>query len=162
MSTIEKMRGDFSDERLPIAPRFLTNRIDEIRGAIMFLAIGGSIALVNLVFVRLLSHQHMLPYVVYVSMATELSVCMSFLLNDRITFRRLTATGRAWYRRCFRFHCAAGVGALVTVGISTAAYYLLRFPPVAAQAAAIVIATGVNFSMHRLWTYGRPRTIIPR
>jgi len=126
---------------------------DEIIRIVVFLVIGGTVSLGNLVCVWMLSHQHFLPYIVYVTIATELSIFASFLLNDRVTFRSLAIHGRAWYLRFFRFHSAAAVGAIVTVTISTTLYHAIHLRPVIAQFIAITIATALNFSMHRFWTY---------
>lgn len=136
---------------------------DEIVRLIAFLAIGAVVASINLLMVWVLSHQHLLPYVIYITLATEVSILCSFMLNDRITFQRLIASGHIWHVRCLRFHSAAAVGALFTIGLSTVMYHLAHFPPVAAQFTAIVVATGLNYSMHRFWTYrpNRRHIIVP-
>jgi putative flippase GtrA len=94
---------------------------------------------------------------VYVTFATELSILASFALNDRFTFRASGAQYRPWYVRCGRFQGAATVGAVVTVIISTVVYHTTHCSPVIAQGVAVICATAVNFSMHRFWTYRRPR-----
>src|SRR5262245_61227905 len=96
----------------------------------VFLTIGAFVALINLMCVWLLSHQHRIPYILYVTAATEFSILCSFFLNDRITFRRLVAGSHIWYIRCTRFHAAAAAGAIVTISISTVLYHLLGFSPV--------------------------------
>jgi dolichol-phosphate mannosyltransferase len=119
--------------------------------------IGGAVAVGNLLCVWLFSLQNLFPYIVYVTFATEISIIASFLLNDRFTFRTLATQGRAWYLRCLRFHSAAALGAIVTVVISTAVYHATHCRPIVAQFTAIICATGVNFSIHRLWTYRKPQ-----
>jgi putative flippase GtrA len=135
--------------------------IVEMMRVTVFLTIGASVALLNLMCVWLLSHQHRIPYILYVTAATEFSILCSFFLNDRITFRRLAAGSHIWYIRCMRFHAAAAAGAIVTIVISTVLYHLLGFRPVMAQSVAILIATVINFSMHRFWTYRPSRSALP-
>jgi putative flippase GtrA len=130
---------------------------DEVFRVIAFLAIGSLVASLNLLLVWLLSRQRLLPYVLYVAVATECSILCSFVLNDRVTFRLLSRNGRRWGVRLLRFHGAAAIGALFTIGLSTVVYRLAHLPPVAAQFTAIVGATGLNFAMHRFWTYRRPK-----
>ncbi len=117
-----------------------------------FLAIGGGVALFNLAEVALLERST-LPHVVYVTLATEGSIFLSFFLNDTLTFRAPVNKGRSWVLRCIRFHSAAAVGALFTILLSTALYHLFNLSSVVAQAIALFFATIVNFSIHRFWTY---------
>jgi putative flippase GtrA len=131
---------------------------DEAARIATFLAIGGCVALVNLACVWLLSHQHLFPYFIYVTAATEFSILSSFFRNDRITFRHFTGGRHVWRIRCVRFHGAAAAGAVVTIGVSTMLYHGMQFGPVYAQCVAIVVATTINFAMHRFWTY-RPRDL---
>lgn len=131
-------------------------RGESLRLGIFFL-VGGTVALFNLSIVWLLSHQQVIPYVAYVAFATECSILVSFLLNDRLTFRTLAAQSRPWYVRCGRFQGAATVGAVVTVVLSTLIYHTTHWAPVIAQATAVLFATAINFSMHRFWTYRGPR-----
>lgn len=118
-----------------------------------FLVVGATVALFNLAEVFLLQHQHLLPYVAYVTLATEGSIFASFLLNDGLTFRALARGGRRWWLRCVRFHGASAVGAIFTIVLSTAIYHGLHLRPVVSQCIALAFATVVNFSMHRFWTY---------
>ena len=119
---------------------------DEMRRFIQFLMIGGFVGLVNLFIVWLFTHQHRLPYILYITIATEFTIVLSFLLNDRIAFKSLTQRGHWWYIRCLRFHGAAAFGAVLTIAISLIAHHAMHLSPVAAQAVAIALVTMVNFS----------------
>lgn len=127
-------------------------RVDEIKRFVTFGAIGVVVTLVNLLLVWLFSHQHHFPYIAYVTLATECTLLLSFVLNDRLTFQQLIS-GRAWYVRCARFHCASACAAIITIVVSSLVYHITHCSPVVAQIAAIPVASTANFAMHRLWTY---------
>ena len=129
--------------------------IDEVVRFLVFASIGVVVTLANLLGVWLFSLQHHIPYFAYVTFVTEITLLLSFILNDRLTFQTLITKGRAWYVRCFRFHCASSVAALLTIVISSLVYHTTHCAPVAAQCAAIPAASAANFAMHRLWTYQR-------
>ncbi len=131
----------------------------EWRRVIAFVVVGASCAIINLACVWAFTHQHSLPYVVYVTIATAISTFASFLLNDFFTFRSLVHAGHPWHYRFLRFHSAAALGAVLTVGLSTLLYHLLHMEPVLAQFIAIIVAAGVNFLMHRIWTYRSVRVV---
>lgn len=147
------MRGIAVRSRLDTGIRRLgRSRVDEIKRFVTFGAIGAFVTLVNLSLVWLLSHQHHFPYVVYVTLATECTLLLSFVLNDRLTFQQMVS-GRAWYVRCVRFHCASACAAIITIVVSSLVYHTTHCAPVVAQFAAIPVASTANFAMHRLWTY---------
>ena len=136
----------------------IRQRADELMRVATYLAIGALVTLENLVSITLFARQGMIPYVVYVAIAQELSVLFNFLLNDRFTFHKMTAIRHPWHIRCLRFHSIAVGGGIATVGISTVMHQFFHFAPVIAQLVAISSMTFVNFAMHRFWTYRAPRT----
>lgn len=145
----------------PVARRVLRivhRQSNELRRIITYLAIGTLVTLENLVSVTLFARQGMIPYVVYVAIAQELSVLFNFLLNDRFTFHKMTVLCHPWHIRCLRFHSIAVGGGIATVGISTVMHQFFHLAPVIAQLIAISSMTFVNFAMHRFWTYRAPRT----
>src|SRR5262245_57703719 len=83
-----------------------TSFLMEMLRLVSFAFAGALGTLVNLSFVWIFSHQHMLPYIFYVSIATEMSTLTNFGFNDRVTFRSLSRNGHSWLSRCFRFHGA--------------------------------------------------------
>jgi putative flippase GtrA len=129
----------------------------EVQRVLYFLFIGGVVASANLGVVWFLAHLHRVPYVVAITIATELSILASFALNDRLTFSGLARRGHPLSVRCLRFHSASALGALLTIAFSTAIHGLLHLRPVIAQLTAIVIVSAINFLMHRFWTYGGAR-----
>ena len=137
----------------------IRQRADELMRVATYLAIGALVALENLASIALLVRQHVLPYVVCVAIAQEISILCSFFLNDRLTFRKVTTARRPWYTRCLRFHSVAVGGGIAIVGISTLMYHFFGFPPVIAQLIAIVTMTAVNFAAHRFWTFRSPQEV---
>ncbi len=135
---------------------------EELMRIFSFLVIGGSASFVNLLGVFILDRifrptpNATLLYVIISALATEVSLIYNYYLNDRYTFHSLIDASRSWLQRCIRFHGPASVGFLLTIAISTGLFKLTHVP-VASQGIAIVIVTGVNFLMHRFWTY-RPTT----
>ncbi len=137
--------------------RIIHRRSDELRRVATYLAIGAFISLENLASVTLLVRQHVIPYVICVAVAQEISILCSFFLNDQITFRKVTPARHPWYTRCLRFHSVAVGGGIAIVTISTLMYHLFGFAPVIAQLIAILTMTAVNFAMHRFWTFRSPQ-----
>jgi len=137
--------------------RIVHRRSDELRRVGTYLAIGALITLENLVSITFLTRQHVIPYVVYIAVAQEVSVLFNFLLNDRFTFHTVTAIRYPWHVRCLRFHSIALSGGIATVGISTVMHQVFHLMPVIAQLIAISTMTFVNFAMHRFWTYRAPQ-----
>lgn len=125
----------------------------EVLRLVLFLIAGGLAALGNLVCVWFFSHDTPLPHAFYTVIATEVSVLISFLLNDRFTFHSLLDGRRSWRLRCLRFHGSATVGFVFTLLISDVTYYLVHLSSLNAQALALILATVINFLLHRFWTY---------
>jgi len=124
-----------------------------------FLFVGGLGALVNIAcfsfsYTRLeRSFSGLAAYTIAFFLATEVSILLNFVLNDRITFRHLHRHEHTWQLRCARFHITSIGGTLLTLGISFSLLHLLHVPAVFAQAIALIIATAFNFVFHHLFTY---------
>ncbi|GAC1454532.1 MAG: hypothetical protein PVSMB4_15140 [Ktedonobacterales bacterium] len=118
-----------------------------------FLLVGGTATALNLTVVgtlTILAHWTYLPAAL---IATEAGLMLSFLLNDRLTFRALSGAAGSWVMRCLRFHGASLVGQGLTLLIAGSLNQFLRWPALAAQAFAIALVLGFNFTVMRLWTY---------
>lgn len=143
--------------------RFTGGRAASVMRLVSFLVIGGSASVVNLVIVAFLDHflhprvQDRVLFLVIAAIATEISLVYNFALNDRFTFRALIDKRRSWLQRCVRFHGPASVGFGLTLLISATAFTFTHHA-VRSQAVAIIIVTGVNFLMHRYWTYRTTHT----
>jgi len=122
-----------------------------------FLFIGGFGAIVNLlcfssVYYALLEVANsFIAYGMAFAVGTEVSIVSNFILNDRLTFGDLHA--RSWQARCLRYHVTSVGGVLLTLGCSFSLLHLLHVPALPAQATALIIATGCNFALHRVFTY---------
>jgi putative flippase GtrA len=157
--------GLVTEERIAAHGRAadLARRLSRLRAAhlagvlqIVSFAVAGALGtLVSLACVWLFAHQRLFPYIVYITIATEMSTLANFGFNDRVTFRSLARNGHPWMVRCLRFHSAVALGLLLTIGVSTGLHNLAHLEPIVAQLAAIVAAAGVNFTAHRMWTYRR-------
>lgn len=123
----------------------------------MFLAVGGVCALVNLAIVSVLTLGAKWAYLPAALIATETSIFLGFLLNDRFTFRRLAGQAGGWWARCLRFHGGYAAGQVLTIGMSLALIATLRLLPVVAQAISLIVATLFNFAVQRLLTYAARR-----
>lgn len=139
--------------------RASNGRGQSILRLVSFLVVGGSASALNLICVWLFTKidetrlNDAIPVFFLLVLSTEISLIFNFWLNDRFTFRSLIDRRRTWLQRCLRFHGPASVGFALTLIISNSAHYGAHLSPVTAQAIAIVIVTGVNFVMHRFWTY---------
>jgi len=124
-----------------------------------FLLVGGFGAVVNLVCFSCAYYalgwpaNRLLAYASAFVIATEVSILVNFMLNDRFTFRQLHDRGSAWQARCMRYHVTSVGGTLVTLGISFSLVHVLHVPALFAQAMALVVATVFNFVAHHVFTY---------
>lgn len=137
----------------------------ETRRAFLFLLVGGVCAVFNLAIFSALSLLAGWSYLPAVLIATELSVMLGFVLNDRITFRSLAQRAGGWLQRCIRFHLGAAMGQALTILLGLGLIHVLaRIPmkdpalkPVLAQAISLAVVTVFNFAVQRFLTY-RART----
>lgn len=133
------------------------NRREELIRLVQFCFVGAYVAAFNLVLTYIMSQQATVPYAVYVPIIIEITICASFVLNDVLTFSKLKKGGHTRLVRLLRFHGSAGLGAITQIGVSLFCRYILDLPPLVAQFIAIGFGTVVNFSMHRFWTYRKPK-----
>ena len=123
-----------------------------------FLMVGGLGAIVNLAcftgvyYFLLRITGSSAAYGMAFLVGTETSIVFNFLLNDHLTFGDLHY--RSWQQRCLRYHVTSSIGVLLTLGSSFALLHLLHIPAFLAQAAALLIATACNFTLHQVFTYG--------
>jgi len=123
-----------------------------------FLLVGGVSTILNLTIVGVLTIVFKWVYLPAAIIATESGVMLSFILNDRLTFRRLAANAGHWFTRCLRFHGTYAIGQVLTILIASGILHFSKLPPLLAQACAIVVVTLFNFAMLRIWAYrGRSR-----
>lgn len=118
-----------------------------------FLVVGGTSTVLNLGIVGVLTIGLGWSYLPAALIATECGVLLSFVLNDRLTFRRLAVGAGHWLGRCLRFHGTYAVGQVLTIALGFALIHLAGLPPLAAQACAIATITLFNFGMLRFWAY---------
>ncbi len=146
---------DWYSKAVQLAEKYFHSKGEEVVRILLFLIVGGSAALVNLIAVRELdAHAKFLPFWAISAIGTEISIIYNFALNDQITFRSLTKnSGRPIWLRCARFHLPASVGFTLTLILATSFHTFGRLSAVMSQAIAIIIVTGVNFFMHRFWTF---------
>lgn len=147
------------DSMLTTADRITNGKAGLVQRVVSYLIVGGFAAVVNLVCLYLLDSVIPLPvpasarWWVAQVVATEISIMANFIPNDLFTFSRLPGHARSWWARCLRFHSTCIIGSLLTIAISSALHYDLRFPTLIAQSIAILIALVFNFTFHHLWTY---------
>ena len=99
---------------------FLSRQVQsEILRFLAFLLMGSACALFNLLIVGILTVLMHWSYLPAALIATEASVFLGFLLNDRFTFRDLAGYAGGWLSRCLRFHGAAAAGQLLTLVLAT-------------------------------------------
>lgn len=125
----------------------------ESRRAFSFLVVGGICALFNLAILSALTILERWDYLPAVLIATEASVLLGFLLNDRITFRALATEAGGWPQRCLRYHGGAAAGQVLTILLGLLLIHALDLMPILAQAISLAVVTVFNFAVQRLFTY---------
>jgi dolichol-phosphate mannosyltransferase len=140
-----------------------------------YVVVGGFAALVNLAcFSALYYHltisglpagttnpvTRTLRYLLVFAIAAEVSTMTNFLINDRVTFSRLSGHARRWFTRCARFHVTSLLGTLITLGISYS-LVLAGLGATVAEAVAIAVAFLFNFAFHHIYTYSHPHFAAP-
>lgn len=153
----QREQGLNPQPQVTAADERMARRREEIVRLVQFCLVGGCVATFNLVLTYLMSRQETVPYSVYVPVIIEITICISFAFNDVLTFSKLKQGGRGWWMRLLRFHGSAALGAITQITVSFIAFHFFDLAPVIAQFIAIGCATVVNFSMHRFWTYRKPR-----
>ena len=87
---------------------------------------------------------------------TELGILVNFSINDAVAFRDLVGRHRALPVRLARFHATCALGQSLILLFSLVLHDLAHWDSEVAQALPITLVTGVNFFMHRFWTYRGP------
>jgi putative flippase GtrA len=133
-----------------------------------FLLVGGTASALNLAIVGVLTLAAHWSYLPAALIAAEAGVLLSFVLNDRLTFRRLADSAGGWLMRCVRFHGAYAAGQVLTLAIAWSLNHFLAWIPLLSQALAIGIVLFFNFTVVRFWTYrsrerrARVTAVLPR
>jgi putative flippase GtrA len=145
---------------LALADQVTHGRAGLIQRLASYLVIGGTAAVVNLSILAIFFHygsSNVLWYLVLANVvAYELSIMANFIPNDYFTFRHLDGHNRSWWARCVRFHITSLSGVALT-SILFAIFFHFGLRALVAQAIAIIIATGYNFTVHHLFTYAHKK-----
>ncbi len=134
----------------------LSNR--ELHRVIAFLFAGGvsavvTIAVTKLCFEVVVRDSGQLRFLLAALIGTEVGILVNFTINDRLAFRDLSGHQRRFPIRILRFHATCATGQSLILLISWALHDGARLGTVVAQALPIVFVTGINFALHRFWTY---------
>jgi putative flippase GtrA len=162
----------------PTPWRVMNSLLDTVDGAtrgragwvqrfVLYLFIGGSAAVVNLVVFYLVFYRIPLPVhtavhnVIAEGLAAEISIMANFIPNDFFTFKYLPGHARSWGARCLRFHITSIGGSILTLLIEFTLHYLAHVPALVAQAVALMLVLVYNFSFHHIFTYRKttPKTV---
>jgi putative flippase GtrA len=125
----------------------------EARRVFFFLLMGGMCALFNLGVVAVFTKPLKWEYLPALLVATESSVVLGFILNDRVTFRMLAAHAGGWGERCLRYHGAAAAGQALVIGLGLILHYIVGLPGLVGQAISLAFVTVLNFLVQRFLTY---------
>jgi putative flippase GtrA len=91
-------------------------------------------------------------------LATEAAILSNFLLNDRWTFRGVSA--RSFTQRLLRFNGVALGGMAITAGILTALASNTHLHLLIANVLAVGAATGWNYIVNSRWTWSRKQSAV--
>lgn len=146
--------AEFATSGLTVASRLRRlTRHPESRRAFFFLLVGGICAIFNLAILSALTLLAGWSYLSAVLVATEAGVLLSFILNDRITFRELAEHAGGWTQRCLRYHGGAAAGQALIILMSLLLIHVAGLKPILAQAISISVVTVFNFGVQRFLTY---------
>ena len=145
-----------NDKRSPLLDALLTNR--ELRRVIAFLFAGGVSAVVTISVTKLfydviLRNSGPLHFPLSAVIGTEIGILVNFAFNDHLAFRDLSGHRRRFPVRLLRFHITCATGQSLILLISWMLHDRAHVGTVVAQALPIVFVTGINFALHRFWTY---------
>lgn len=135
------------------ARRRLLMRNRELRRLVAFLFAGGISALCTIGITRLLNLSAHQTYALAALIGTEVGILVNFSINDRLAFYDLAGHRRPLLTRLFRYHLTCATGQTLIFLIAVALHDLAHWDGSLAQAVPIVLVTGVNFALHRFWTY---------
>ncbi len=124
------------------------------RQLVRFAAVGGSGFVVNLVVFWLLVHPAGQDYRLANVVAYLVAVSNNFAWNRAWTFRDDATGGHAGFQAA-RFFAVSVAAQLVSLAILEALVAGAEAPKLAAQAAAVLAATPLNFLGNKLWSFSR-------
>lgn len=131
----------------------------EIRRIIAFLFAGGVSAAVTISVTKLFFDIVLrnigspLHFLLSAALGTEVGILVNFAINDRLAFRDLSGHKRRFPIRLTRFHVTCATGQSLILLISWMLHDIATLGTVVAQALPIALVTGINFALHRFWTY---------
>ncbi len=128
----------------------------ELRRVTLFLIAGGISAVITLAVTALLGQLAHQRFFLAAACGTELGILVNFSINDRVAFGDLPGRQRPLRVRLIRFHATCAVGQTLIYLLSLFFYTIAGWGQVFAQGLPIIAVTGVNFTLHRVWTYRRP------
>lgn len=124
-----------------------------------FGVVGGSGYVINLVVFAVLTSALDLHHVAAAVGAFAVAVTNNFILNRIWTFRSQGARDHHAGFQAARFFAVSLVGLAVNLVVLTVLVDGLGVAELPAQAAAVAVATPVNFIGNKLWTFGRTRLL---
>jgi putative flippase GtrA len=124
----------------------------ETRRLVAFLFAGGVAAICTITSTALLDRFTPWPFVLSAALGTEIGILVSFMINDLLAFRDL-ARDRHITLRAMRFHVTCAIGQTVILILSVLLHDTWHWWSALAQGVPIILVTGLNFTLHRLWTY---------
>jgi putative flippase GtrA len=125
----------------------------ESRRLIAFLMAGGVSALVTITLTAVLVDVRHVAFLWSALAGTELGIIVNFSINDAFAFSDLAGHQRPLLVRLARFHVTCATGQALILLLSLVLHDVARWDSKFAQALPIALITGVNFLMHRFWTY---------
>lgn len=135
----------------------LRNR--ELSRVISFLFAGGVSAAVTITVTKLffdvVLHNLGAPlhFLLSAVVGTEVGILVNFAINDHLAFHDLSGHKRRLPIRLLRFHVTCATGQSLILLISWILHDVVGLGTVVAQSMPIVLVTGINFALHRFWTY---------
>jgi dolichol-phosphate mannosyltransferase len=120
--------------------------------------VGASGVVVDMGLLALLVQIARLPPVLAKALACECAIVNNFLWNDHWTFRDVEATARRG-ARFLRFNGVSLAGLALNVGLFAAQVHWLGMNLYLANAIAIVVVAGFNYTLSRQWAW---RTASPK
>ena len=126
------------------------------RRLLLFLLVGCSGVVVNMIVYIILVHLH-----VTVTTAGFFSALVAlisnFILNDRITWVHLNVRNR-WIGKALRYFSTSLVGIGIDVGVLSVLYHVFHIHYVLANLSGIFVATSWNFIVNDRWTWKNNKT----
>jgi len=155
---------DIVNSVLAIADDVTHGRAGLLQRLFTFVLFGGIAAIVNLIVFYIIFYHIALPVkteahnILAFVVASEISLIVNFIPNDRFTFRHLPGRSRSWAARCARFHVTSIGGTILTFLIEFTLSSVFHVPAIVSQAIAIMLVLIYNFSFHHIFTYRHVKT----